>query len=160
MLVLWIDVHLMLTLLLVLNIAMKQVDYTKAFIQANLKENVYVKLQKDFIQAIQGMDWCMLKLNKRLHGLWQAALAWFKRLQDGLLQKGFQQSTIKPCFLIHMNMMFVIYVDDCLFFAKEMSLINVMIKDLQKDFVLEPEEDVTACLPWNWVLKMALFQLT
>jgi len=43
-------------------------------------------------------------------------------------------------------MICMIYVDDCLFFAKEMPPINEMIEDLQKDLVLEPEEDM--CLKW------------
>jgi len=40
----------------------------------------------------------------------------------------------------------VVYVDDCLFFARDESKIEAMIKDLQKDFSLEPEKDVDAFL--------------
>ena len=43
-------------------------------------------------------------------------------------------------------MVCLIYLDDYLFFAKEMPLINEMIKNFQKNFVLEHEEDVTAFL--------------
>ena len=68
-----------------LNLATKQVDYANAFIQAALKEDVYVELPKEFSQADQDQDF-VLKLNKSLYGLKQALLVWFERLRDGLLE--------------------------------------------------------------------------
>jgi hypothetical protein len=40
----------------------------------------------------------------------------------------------------------LVYVDDCLFFAKDPMMIDEMIKSLGTDFMLEPEDDVTAFL--------------
>jgi len=49
----WTPVRLMFTLSPVLNLATKQVDYVNAFVQEELKEDVYVELLKDFSQADQ-----------------------------------------------------------------------------------------------------------
>jgi len=42
------------------------------------------------------------------------------------------------------NIIPVIYVDDCLFFAKDASVINDMIANLCHAFKFQPETDVTA----------------
>ena len=59
----WLTVQLMFTLSLVLNLATKQVDYANAFVQADLKEDVYVECPKDFKQANDDHDF-VLKLKK------------------------------------------------------------------------------------------------
>ena len=143
----WLTVRLMFTLSLVLNLATKQVDYANAFVQADLKEDVYVECPKDFKQANDDRDF-VLKLNKSLYGLKQAPLVWFERLRDGLLVRGFRQSIIEPCLFIHeeSGLICLVYVDDCLFFAKESKDIDDMIDSLSTEFKLEPEEDVTAFL--------------
>ena len=143
----WTAVRLMFTLSLVLNLATKQVDYANAFVQAELKEDVYVELPKDFSQANQDQDF-VLKLKKSLYGLKQAPLVWFERLRDGLLERGFRQSAIEPCLFIQAKtgLICLVYVDDCLFFAKDTKTIDTMLASLSTDFKLEPEDDVTAFL--------------
>ena len=47
---------------------------------------------------------------------------------------------------IHLDMICLIYVHDCLFFARDKAKTNNMINDLKHHFVLELKEDVTAFL--------------
>ena len=53
---------------------------------------------------------------------------------------------MKPCLCVHLKMICLLFIDDCLFFAKDESDINGMIQDLKKDFDLELESDVSAFL--------------
>ena len=93
----WSTVRLLLTLAILKGWKTRQVDYTNAFVQANLKENehVYVALPKCFI--LSDRPEVVLKLIKSLYGLKQAPLRWFERLRDGLLKRGFVQSRLDPC---------------------------------------------------------------
>jgi hypothetical protein len=143
----WMAVRLMFTLSIVLNLATKQVDYTNAFVQAELKEEVFVECPKNFAQTNDDRD-LVLKLKKSLYGLRQAPLAWFEKLKDGLVRRGFNQSKLEPCLFVHgeTGVICLVYVDDCLFFAKDAGDIDRMIKNLSQEFKLEPEADVTAFL--------------
>ena len=60
--------------------------------------------------------------------------------------KRFQESNIEPCLFIHHDIICVVYIDDCLFFAHDDSTIELMITDLKKDFALLPGDSVPAFL--------------
>ena len=147
----WSTVRLLLTLAILLKVGRltKQVDYTNAFVQANLKEDedVYVALPKCFI--LLGRPEVVLKLIKSLYGLKQAPLRWFERLRDGLLKRGFEQSQLDPWLFYKRGLILLIYVDDCLFFGSEGDLINKEIQDLEKEFDLRDEGDVGWGFPRN-----------
>ena len=84
---------------LVLNWTTVQADYTNAFAQANLPEEVYMELPKDF-SAKQDGDF-VLQLNKSLYGLHQAPLSWYEHLKTNLEQCGFVPSKVDPCLFIN-----------------------------------------------------------
>ena len=50
---------------------MVQTDYTNAFAQSTLAEEVYMEIPKDFMTSDKNNDY-VLKLNKSLYGLQQA----------------------------------------------------------------------------------------
>jgi len=66
------------------------VDFTNAFAQATLREDVYVDLPRMF-ESASNID-TVLKLNKSLYGLVQAPLCWYTCLKQGLLESGFTPS--------------------------------------------------------------------
>jgi len=53
---------------------------------------------------------------------------------------------MEPCLFIHADMICLISMDDCLFFAQDSRKIDKMITNLKEEFILEPEDDVTAFL--------------
>ena len=118
-------------------------DYTNAFAQTPLKDDVYIALPKDFDSNDNNS---VLKLNASLYGMRQSPLMWYEHLQAGLEKSGFKSSTTDQCLFLGDNIICVVYVDDYLFFACDSLNIAAMIKDLQKDFSLEPKEDVEAFL--------------
>ena len=140
----WPVIRLMLTLSIICNLKTRQVDYSNAFAQAEVDDDIYVNLPADFDAQKDG-DF-ILKLNKSLYGLHQSPLAWLDKLSAGLKARGFVTSEIDPCLFIALNIICIIYVDDCLFFAKEDTVIDQMIDNLHQDFELQPETDVTAFL--------------
>ena len=54
---------------IVLNLATQQIDFSNALFQADIDENVYVEMPKDFGDP-RGRD-MVLRLNKSLYGLEQ-----------------------------------------------------------------------------------------
>ena len=87
-----------------------------------------------------------MKLKCNLYGCKQASRNWFLHLTQGLLKLGFCQSTTDSCLFIRDDCILVVYVDDCLIFAEDDTVINDLIKALLADFLLQDEGDVTAFL--------------
>ena len=69
----WQTIRLLLILSIKLGLKTKQVDYTAAFVQSKIKEEVYVELPRGFPQKGDKV----LKLQRCLYGLKQAPRNWF-----------------------------------------------------------------------------------
>jgi hypothetical protein len=74
----WLTVRMMLILSASLDLRTLQVDYSNAFAQAHLEEEIYLKLPQGSTGK-HGKD-TVLKLQRSLYGLKQAALCWFDRV--------------------------------------------------------------------------------
>ena len=123
----WSTVRLVLTLILSNSWVTKQVDYTNAFAQAVLNEEVYIESPRGF-QRKDGKD--VLKLNNSLYGLKQAPKTFYEKLRDGLLERGFQQSMIDPCLFMKDKMICLIYVDDTIITGPDPKAIDDLISSL------------------------------
>jgi len=138
----WSTVRMLLTLSLSQGWATKQVDFSNAFVQATLKEEVYVSLPATFGDD-QGNKNSVLKLNKSLYGLVQSPLYWFNFISATLDNRGFKPSNIDPCLFYGRGMVILVYVDDCLFFGPDMAEMDKVIAELrQAKLALTVEEDV------------------
>ena len=92
----WSTVCALLVMSIVLNLA------SNAFCQADIDEEVFVEMPKDFGDPRgRGM---VLRLNKSLYGTKQAPRTWFLKLKECLEQRGFTQSLLDPCLFIHADM--------------------------------------------------------
>jgi hypothetical protein len=78
----WSTVRMLLTMVLHEGWTTKQVNYTNAFVQAELDEALYVEPPKLF-ETRSGKD-LVLKLLKSLYGLKQAPRTFFEKLREGL----------------------------------------------------------------------------
>jgi hypothetical protein len=83
-----------------------------------------------------------LKLKKNAFGLKQGGHLFWKKLRDGLIQRGFVQIQIDQCLFLQGDCIIVTYGDDCLFFAKDPKTIEELLVSLRKEFVLTDEGDV------------------
>jgi len=134
----WSTVRLLMILTVREKLYTRLVDFTNAFAQANLKEAVYCELPRLY-ESRDGSD-TVLKLNKSLYGLVQAPLCWYKHLRDGLIAEGFTPSELDPCLYYGHGMAVLTYVDDCIFFGKDLKKIDAIIARLKKKFDLTVEE--------------------
>ena len=130
----WITVRLLLALSLVLGLVTRQVDYTAAFLHADIDKDpnwdglsdkeraqsgVYVEMPRGF-----GQPGKVLKLKKSLYGLKQSPRNFFLHLKGKLEATGFHQSDADACLFISDRVICLVYVDDTLFFSPRQSFID------------------------------------
>jgi hypothetical protein len=75
----WSTVQMLLTMVLSKGWTTKQVDYTNAFAQANLTDEVYLEQPRGFDSVKNHID-NVLRLQKSLYGLRQAPQTFFEKL--------------------------------------------------------------------------------
>jgi hypothetical protein len=101
----WSTIRILLTLVLREGWITRQVDYTNAFAQAKLKEEVYVEPPRYFAPR-NGTD-LVLHLIKSLYGLNQAPKTFSDKLRDGIVQRGFVQSIHESCLFMKKDLICV-----------------------------------------------------
>ena len=143
----WSTIRLLLTLTLSKNWTTRQVDYTNAFAQADIQEEVYLEPPRGF-QPKNNHD-SVLHLQKSLYGLKQAPKTFYEKLSCGLIERGFHQSNLDPCLFLKRNMICVIYVDDTILagpdgdeLEKEIAGLGVSSNEQQHKFELRNEGEV------------------
>jgi hypothetical protein len=88
-----VTVHLILLLAQMYKLESKAIDFVLALPQAELDVDIWMYLPFGFQVDTENESKCyILKLNKSLYGLKQASLNWFKKLKQGLIDRG--QSTL------------------------------------------------------------------
>ena len=147
----WSTIRLLLSTVLTEGWTTRQVDYTNAFAQAELKEEVYVEYPRMFGSKIGSGR--VLHLLKSLYGLRQAPRTFFEKLKAGLEERGWKQSVIDPCLFLKRGMICVVYVDDTIFATKDTADLDAEIKALgistseqQHTFALRDEGEISAFL--------------
>ena len=117
-------VRALLVMSIVLNLATQQIDFSNAFCQADIDEEVYFEMPKDFGDP-RGRDMVLLRLNKSLYGTKQAPRTWFLKLKECLEQRGFTQPLLDPCLFIHADIMvYLVYVDDSIHIGRDRTKID------------------------------------
>nr|GEZ65157.1 retrovirus-related Pol polyprotein from transposon TNT 1-94 [Tanacetum cinerariifolium] len=116
------------------NMPIYQMDVKTAFLNGELKEEVYVSQPEDFVDPDHPTH--VYRLKKDLYGLKQAPRAWYENLSRFLLDNDFSKGVVDPTLFTrktgkHIHLV-QIYVDDIIFsstdpkscdmFSNEMSL--------------------------------------
>ena len=87
-----------------------------AFLNGEIKEEIYISQPKGF--KIKGKEDHILKLKKALYGLKQAPRAWYSKLNEVLIKKGFVRSkndyVVYYEKLMQERVIIGVYVDDML----------------------------------------------
>eukprot|EP00804_Cyclotella_cryptica_P029895 CCRYP_010798-RA/>CCRYP_010798-RA protein AED:0.34 eAED:0.34 QI:0/-1/0/1/-1/0/1/0/126 len=73
----------------------------------------------------------VLKLLANLYGQKQAGRVWNQYMVDKLREIGFQQSLIEECVFYRDDIIFIVYVDDGLFFGSDDDTLSLIIKRLR-----------------------------
>jgi len=142
----WTMIRLMFILEILLGLKSMQGDVTCAFLHADLEE-VYVDIPMGFAQYGKNEKKHCLKLKKTLYGLQQSPRAFWKYITVKLEQCGLEQTKFDPCLFIGLEVICVVYVDDLIFWSKDVPLINGVAMQLRELGVdLEQVDDAAGFL--------------
>nr|GEZ94284.1 retrovirus-related Pol polyprotein from transposon TNT 1-94 [Tanacetum cinerariifolium] len=83
------------------NMVVYQMDVKTAFLNGNLREEVYVSQPKGFVDPDNPNH--VYKLKKALYGLKQASRAWYDMLSSFLLSQDFSKGSVDPILFIRRN---------------------------------------------------------
>ena len=95
----WLSVRILFALSVIHDLDTRSIDFVLAFPQAHLDTDVFMELAYGFAvdgKTNDGSKGYVLKLNKSLYGLKQAAYNWFEMLSKGLRDRGFKASETDP----------------------------------------------------------------
>ena len=147
----WTTVRIFLALSLLLGWVTKALDFTNAFLHAELpkSEVVYTFLPRGFrsmMETRNGPKAC-LRMKKSIYGLRVAPKLWYLHLLQGLEKLGFKKSSYDQCLLFTKDALLVTFVDDCGLAVRDPKLIKHFVTELRKmGFELEVEGDFSAFL--------------
>jgi hypothetical protein len=118
------------------------IDFVLAYPQAELKVPIFMRIPKGCTVPGASAHTHVLRLLRNLYGLKDAGRTWHEHIRQGLLDRGFQQSVVDPCFFYSNNIILLLYVDDAAIFAPTRELVDTFIQSLRKDFALTIEGEL------------------
>jgi hypothetical protein len=111
--------------------ALCQVDFVMAYLQAPIKMDIYMELPQGIQTAHENSKDHMLKLEKNIYSQKQAGCVWNSFLVNKLLSIGFTAPLIDDCMFFRDDIIFMVYVDNCIFLGNDDSKLQEAIKDIQ-----------------------------
>ena len=112
----WDTLRSVLILQCILGLQSQSIDFANAFAQADIPSGypVFIELLRYF-KSDGGQHDVVLKLKKSLYVQAETARLCYEKLWNGLLERGFVMSKVDPWLFMSETAIFVVYVDDCLF---------------------------------------------
>lgn len=121
------------------------IDVKSAFLNGNLKEEVYVKKSPGFEDS-ELLDH-VLKLDKSLYGLKQAPRAWYERLSKFLLTNEFKRGNVDNTLFLKTRgkelLIVQVYVDDIIFGATSDDLCKEFAELMSSEFEMSMMGELT-----------------
>jgi hypothetical protein len=134
----WTSVRIFLVLTMMTGWETCSIDFSNAFVQAKLKEPIWIHLPRGFRTA--GPAKTCLHLIRSQYGISEAPQLWYEHLLKALLDIGLKQCQHDQCLFYKMNLLIVLYVDDAGIAAPEAKYIDEFISSLEtKGFTLTKE---------------------
>jgi hypothetical protein len=128
--------RILLTLAGLQSMKVRQFDVKTAFLNGKLDEEIYMKPPQGF-EATEKV----LKLQKSLYGLKQAARVWNQAMDKCLTDLGFNQSKLDSC--LYVNKVYgktcylIVHVDDILMVSEDEDIITNLSSQISKVFELK-----------------------
>jgi hypothetical protein len=136
-------IRLMFILEILLGLKSMQGDVTCAFPHVDLEENemVYIDMPVGFSQYGKNGKKMCLELNKTLYGICQSPRAIWKYITVKLKACDLKQLKFDTCLFIGPDVICVVYVDDLIFWSKDVPQINQVAMELRELGVDLEQED-------------------
>ncbi|GJS77648.1 retrovirus-related pol polyprotein from transposon TNT 1-94 [Tanacetum coccineum] len=119
-----------------MNMVVYQMDVKTAFLNGNLREEVYVSQPDGFVDPDNPNH--VYKLKKALYGLKQAPRAWYDMLSSFLISQDFSKGSVDPTLFIRKEgkelLLVQVYVDDIIFAASTPELCDLFAKIMCSKF--------------------------
>lgn len=113
-----------------------QIDIKCAYLYAPLKERIFMKQPKGFVDPNKQNHVCLLK--RALYGLHQSGREWFYEIHSVLEDLNFHTLDWVNCvYTFQNNILLLLYVDDIVIFGRTESYITNVIKLLSEKFDLK-----------------------
>ena len=112
-----------------------QLDITTAFLNGQLKEEIFMKQPEGFV--VKGKEHLVCRLKQSLYGLKQSPRCWNSTLDTQLKNMGYVQSNNDPCIYMSSDgehSVIGVYVDDFVIAAKDQKKINQVKTALSQKF--------------------------
>lgn len=123
-----------------------QMDAFTAFLNGDLKEEIYMEQPAGFNDE----SGRMCKLEKSLYGLKQASRVWNEKLNGVLIKHGLSRSEADQCVYHRIDgskmMLVAIYVDDVLIFSNDSNLVNLLKTELSNNFQMKDLGEASSVL--------------
>jgi hypothetical protein len=153
----WSTLRLVMILSLLYGFHSRQVDFIQAYTQVPLDCPIYIKVPAGYAIVEGNLQFVgehhksaekshALRLLRNMYGLKQAGHNWYKHLQDELTAMNFKQSKVDKCLFIRPDCVLLLYVDDCLVFSPDNSVLEGVINRLGTKFKITVEDTVTTYL--------------
>lgn len=137
-----------------LGLDITQLDVKTAYLNSNLKEDIYMCAPEGFVSEMSGK---VLKLKKAVYGLKQSALAWYERIRDVLCKNNYKNCTQEPCLFTKMckdvKIILAVYVDDFLIFSDSKVETEKLKCILKSEFEIKDLGEVKRYLGMNISVK-------
>ena len=137
-------IHIFLVYAAHMNIKVHQMDVKSAFLNRELKEEVYLQQPPGF--ESQEFPNHYYKLEKAVYGLKQALRAWYETLSEFLVMSGYKRGVIDPTLFRKANgnhlMLDQIYVDDIIFGSTDQGMVNDFAKLMTSKFQMSMNREI------------------
>ncbi|KAL8114976.1 hypothetical protein AgCh_021702 [Apium graveolens] len=134
-----VTIRSVLSIALMYNWQIRQLDVSNAFLHGSLSEVVFMHQPPGFVDSMYPSHVC--RLRKIIYGLRQPFREWHIALRNALIELGFIQSKSDTAlFLYHrgsVHLFLLVYVDDILFTGSDNKLIVIIIAKLSESFALK-----------------------
>ena len=131
-----------------------QIDIRQAYLQAELNEDLYMRIPPGIPAFDEKGRPMVCKLNRTLYGLNQAGREWGMLFAAFLVSWGFVRSTIDKCLFTYAKdkliLWVLVYVDDCLIVENDEALRSRFVNDLGKRFPVDDRGEL------EWLLGVAI----
>jgi hypothetical protein len=141
------------------NLQVHQADVKAAFLQAPLKERIYIRAPPGYESRTASGEEEILELSQAIYGLKQSSACFYDAMREHLLSLGFETVLGDPCLFKRVAadggvILVCTYVDDLTFAVSNQSLATQFMAELRRRFVIDDGEGE----PIDYLLGMAVNQ--